>query len=267
MKIICAINAKGGVGKSTIAINLAAGLGRKGKKVLLIDMDPQAQLSEWLHAGDGFSIGNTIVAAMLGKISLSSIIQETQIKNVSFVASAQALEDLGRQIVEQENHHTILTRLLAMEELGRFDFAVLDSPNQISPVMRNAIFPTDLFIVPFESTKAVKSYANFFKLLRELRTDQEYQILHVLNNLTRQEGLRKRVIEILQNDNIPIAKTEIRSCGWTAQVDEHGGSIFDYYPSAKGAEDMAKLTEEILMLLTPQPTNTQATPTTAPISL
>ena len=253
MKIITSINAKGGCGKSTIAISLASGLGRQGKKVLLIDMDPQAQLTEWLHAGDGFSIEKTLIHAMLGKSSLTGVIQDTKIKNVWFIASAQALEDLGRQITESDGYHTILTRLFASDDLEKFDYVVLDSPNQISPIMQNAIYPTDLFVVPFESTKAVKSYANFYKLLKGLRPEGEYRILHVLNNLSRQEGLRKRVIQMVERDQIPLAKTEIRSCGWIAQVDEHGGSIFDYYQSSKGAEDMGKLTNEILELFNPQP--------------
>jgi len=81
--------------------------------------------------------------------------------------------------------------------------------------------------VPFESTKAVRSYANFFQLLARLRPGEEHRVLHVLSNLSRQPGLRKRVIETLDLHGIPRAKTEIRTCGWLAQVDENGGSIFN----------------------------------------
>jgi len=115
--------------------------------------------------------------------------------------------------------------------------------------MENAIYPSDLFIVPFESTKTVRSYANFFKLLMRLRPGEEHRLLHVLSNLSRQPGLHRKVIETMNVHGIPRATTEVRTCGWLAQVDEHGGSIFHWRPYAKGAADMAALLNEVLELL------------------
>jgi chromosome partitioning protein len=248
MNIITVINAKGGCGKSTIAMSLAAGLAIHGLPTLLIDMDPQAQVTQWLSAGDGLSSEGTLVAAMQGKATLDSVIQLTNFENLSFIASSQGLEDLGRQITEMEGYQTILTRLVS--SLTRsFEFIVIDSPNQISPVMENCIYPSDAFIVPFESTKAVRSYANFYQLLLRLRPGEEHKVLHVLSNLSRQPGLRRRVIETIGTHGISLAQTEIRTCGWLAQVDENGGSIFHYRPHSKGAEDMAALVGDVLVIL------------------
>jgi chromosome partitioning protein len=248
MNIITVINAKGGCGKSTIAMSLASGLAKHGRRTLLIDLDPQAQVTQWLGAGDGLSPEGTVVVAMDGSQSLSSVIQSTPFPHLSFIPSSQGLEDLGRQITDVEGYQTILTRSLA--SLGElFEFVVIDSPNQISPVMENCIYPSDVFIVPFESTKAVRSYANFYQLLLRLRPEEEHRVLHVLSNLSRQPGLRRRVIEAMEQLGITQAKTEVRTCGWLAQVDENGGSIFEYRPHSKGAADMAALVEEVLALL------------------
>jgi chromosome partitioning protein len=258
VNIISVINAKGGVGKSTIAMNVAAGLARCGLDVLLIDMDPQAQVTQWLNAGDGLRTAGTLAAAMDGSQTLDEVIQPTPFEHLSFVASSDGLEDLGRQITDAEGYATILTRLLANAS-RQFEFVVIDSPNQISPIMENAIFPSDVFIVPFESTKAVRSYANFYQLLMRLRPGEEHRILHVLSNLSRQPGLRERVVQTLEAYGVPRARTEIRHCGWLAQVDEHGGSIFQYRPRSKGAVDMGLLVGEVLELLklAPPPSSPQ----------
>ena len=248
MNIITVINAKGGCGKSTIAMSLASGLSIRGLPTLLIDMDPQAQVTQWLGAGDGLSSQGTLVEAMEGRATLDSIIQPTKFENLFFVPSSQGLEDLGRQITEVEGYQTIFTQLLS--SLTRsFEFIVIDSPNQISPVMENCIYPSDVFIVPFESTKAVRSYANFYQLLLRIRPQEDHKVLHVISNLSRQPGLRRRVIETIGMHGIPLAKTEIRTCGWLAQVDENGGSIFHYRPHSKGAEDVAALVGEVLEVL------------------
>jgi len=248
MQIITVINAKGGCGKSTIAMSLASGLAMRSYKTLLIDMDPQAQVTQWLGLGDGLSPEGTLVSAMEGRQTLDEVVQKTRFENLSFVASSQQLEDLGRQITDREDYATVFTGLLA-SLTAPIEFVVIDSPNQISPVMENAIFPSDAFIVPFESTKAVRSYANFFQLLMRLRPGEEHRVLHVLSNLSRQRGLRQRVIDATGLHGITLARTEIHTCGWLAQVDENGGNIFTYRPHSRGAEDMALLVQEILELL------------------
>ncbi len=254
MKIITVINAKGGCGKSTIAMNVASGLARYGHRVLLMDLDPQAQVTQWLAAGDGLTADGTLVSALMRQQTLSDVIQGTGFERLSFVASADGLEDLGREISQTEGYPSMLTQLIAEEHIAdRFDFIVIDSPNQISPIMENAIFPADAFIVPFESTKAVKSYASIYKLLLKLRPSADFRLLHVLSNLTRLPGLRKRVLMLMHNDAMASARSEIRSCGWLAQVDENGGSIFHYRPLSKGAQDMAALVEEVRELFTNGP--------------
>src|SRR5262249_19387521 len=159
-----------------------------GHRTLLIDMDPQAQITQWLQAGDGFAESQTLVAALRGQGRINDVVQTTRFGDLYFIASAAGLEDLGREITDHADYAMLLARQLA--QLTReYQFIVIDSPNQISPVMANAIFPSDLFIVPFESTKAVRSYANFYQLLLSLRPSEEHRILHVLSNLTRQPGL------------------------------------------------------------------------------
>jgi chromosome partitioning protein len=252
MRIITVINAKGGCGKSTIAMNLAAGLASKRYRTLLMDMDPQAQVTQWIGAGDGINADGTVVLPMAGVGPLSDVIQKTIFQDLSFVASAEPLEELGRRMTDESEYFLVLGSLLETVA-DRFDFVVIDSPNQISPIMENAIVPADLFVVPFESTKAVRSYANVYKLIQNLRSD-EPRILHVLSNLSRLEGLRKRVIELMDSEGLTRSKTEVRSCGWLAQVDEHNGSIFAYRPKSNGAKDLESLLGEVITIFYPRKT-------------
>ena len=254
MKVITVCNAKGGCGKSTIALSLAASLARTTTrrtprtKVLVLDMDPQAQVSDWLQASDGLNRAGTLAAVFLRESSLVDIIKSTSIKNVFIAPGSQPLESISHSMDEVEGYEAMLADFLAELPENAFDYVVIDCPNQISPLMECAIFPTDVFIVPIESTKAVASYANFYALVRKHRMPGTYSFLHVLNNITL-TGVRNSVVEFMQQEGIAIAKAEIRNCGWLAQVDRHGGSIFDYRPHSKGAEDIPKLQREVLSKL------------------
>jgi len=245
MKVITVCNAKGGCGKSTIALSLAASLGRaKGNKVLVIDMDPQAQVSDWLRASDGLNTKGTLTSVFMREERLQDIIKETNINNVWIAPGSQPLEMISHSMTEVDGYESLLAEFL--DQLpNEFNYVVIDCPNQISPLMENAIVPTDVFVVPIESTKAVASYANFFALVQKLRGDGNYRMLHVLNNITLQ-GVKKSVVRFMEQEEISIAKTEIRNCGWLAQVDQHGGSIFAYRPNSKGASDIPLLQQEIL---------------------
>jgi chromosome partitioning protein len=246
MKVITVCNAKGGCGKSTIALSLAASLGRSGRsKVLVLDMDPQAQVSEWLQASDGLTIDRTLAAVFLRQATLSDIVVQSAIKNVWIAPGSQPLENISHSMIDMDSYEFLLSEFLEELAGGMFSYVVIDCPNQISPLMENAIVPTDVFIVPIESTKAVASYANFFALVQQLKRPGTFTMLHVLNNISL-PGVRNSVLRFMQQEGIPVAKTEVRNCGWLAQVDRHGGSIFEYRPRSKGAEDIPKLQREVL---------------------
>lgn len=246
MNVITVCNAKGGCGKSTIALGLAASLGRgRGNKVLVIDMDPQAQVTDWLQASDGLSVAGTLTAVFVREQRLQEIIRPSGIQNVWIAPGSQPLETISHSMTEVDGYESLLSEFLAELPEDEFNFVVIDCPNQISPLMENAIVPTDVFVVPIESTKAVASYANFFALVQKLRNEGTYRMLHVLNNITLQ-GVRNSILRFMKTEGIPIAKTEVRNCGWLAQVDRHGGSIFEYRPHSKGAADIPKLQAEVL---------------------
>lgn len=250
MKIITSINAKGGCGKTTIASSIGASLARRGRRTLLIDMDPQAGLTSWFRLGDGVSVENSVASVLAGSQSLSEVIKKTHLSDLDFVTASAKLEDVGRVLMDKESYEkTLGFHLIRPEIYDTYDFVVIDSPNQVSPVMHNAICVTDLFIIPFLDTDSVTRYPNLFSAIRKIRPERDYSQLNVLTGLSKVGGKRKRTIEMLEEFGLTLADTEIRHCGWLGSISTEGGSIFEYRSSSNGAKDIDLLTDESLMHL------------------
>ena len=112
------------------------------KRVLIVDMDPQAKTTAWLGAGDGLTSEGTLVEVLGGGKRLKDIITPSRFGRLHVAPSAQALEDVSRLSGDDEDFYLELDEALS-SVASQYDYVVIDSPNQISPLMVNAIMPAD----------------------------------------------------------------------------------------------------------------------------
>src|SRR6187549_3204853 len=127
MKIVGIANQKGGVGKTTTAINLAACLAAKGVRVLLLDLDPQGNASGAL--GVRAAEGQSLYRVLIGEDTLAGKIQETRFANLSMIPAQTELAGAEVDLVRSDNHLVRLREvLLPLKEDRRFDYLVIDCP-------------------------------------------------------------------------------------------------------------------------------------------
>ena len=159
MESICIVNQKGGVGKTTTAINLAAGLARLGRKVLLIDMDPQANAS----SGLGIRKEETIYHVLIGQKSLSDVIAETSVPNLNLVPANSHLAGAEVELVNITCREGLLSDGIShfMEQQGEkgsskisqtnsLDYILIDAPPSLNLLTINALTAAHSFIVPLQ---------------------------------------------------------------------------------------------------------------------
>ena len=147
-KIIAVSNQKGGVGKSTTVVNLAACLGVKGQKTLIVDIDSQGNTTT------GFGISkknndNTIYEVMIGEARIEDCIIETEFKNVSLVPAAQKLAGAEIELSAMENRLQRLKMQLLMVK-DNYDFVLIDCPPSLSLITLNALVACESVLIPMQ---------------------------------------------------------------------------------------------------------------------
>jgi len=146
-KIVTIANQKGGVGKTTTAINLSSGVALLGKKVLVVDFDPQGNCSS------GFGIKkdeNTVYEALMGKTSIKNVIMQTKVQNCSIIPANINLTGAGVELVDKDEREFFLKKLL-LQEKNNYDFIFIDCPPSLGVLTLNGLVACDTVLIPLQT--------------------------------------------------------------------------------------------------------------------
>ncbi len=147
--ILAVANQKGGVGKTTTAVNLAASLAAAERRTLLVDMDPQANASSGVGIAPG-SAERTLYDALIGEATLSDIIRETAMKTLDIAPCSQHLTAVEYELFEGEDRGTHLRNVLAPEAISGYEFVIIDSPPSLGVLTLNVLAAANRVIVPLQ---------------------------------------------------------------------------------------------------------------------
>ena len=246
-QIIAILNHKGGVGKSTTAVSLAAALQLSKKHVLAIDMDGQANLTEAL----GLSIEEeqTVYGAMCGQYPLPLV----KLNNgITVVPSCLNLSAAESELISEPELilNGLITKAISKEH---FDYVIIDCPPSLGLLTLNALTAADYIIIPVQAQYlAMRGMAKLMDIIRivQERLNPNLKVGGiVITQFDRRKTLNRSVREIV-NDSFheKVFKTVIRDNVALAEAPINGKTIFEYNPKSNGASDYMSLANEVLNL-------------------
>lgn len=250
-KIIAIVNQKGGVGKTTTTLNLGAYLAEAGKRVLLVDLDPQANATSGLGI-EHQKLEAGIYEALLGHKTLHSVIKKTKQERYNVAPATVALAGAGIEMVSLENREFRLALLL--EELrGDYDYIIVDGPPSLGLLTVNSLVAADAVLIPIQSEyyalEGLGQLLETINLVKDnLKPDLEIMgaVVTMFDGRNRLSGA---VLEELHKF-FPgkIFDSVIPRSVKLAEAPSYGRSILHYDPRSRGAKAYESLAKEIIAL-------------------
>ena len=248
-RIIAIANQKGGVGKTTTAINLSASLASLGKKVLAIDMDPQGNMSSGLGV-DKNEVEKTVYDLIIGNIGIEECIYEEVIENLDVLPSNIDLSAAEIELIGVDNKEYIL-RDEVNKVKEKYDFIIIDCPPALSMLTINAMTTSDSVLVPIQceyyALEGLSQLIHTIELVQE-RLNPELEIEGVVFTMyDARTNLSLQVVENVKNNlDTTIYKTIIPRSVRLAEAPSHGKSINLYDTRSTGAESYRMLAAEVI---------------------
>lgn len=248
-RIIAVANQKGGVGKTTTAINLSSCLASLGKKVLAIDMDPQGNMTSGLGI-DKNEVKYTVYELILGQVGIEKVICKDALENLDVLPTNINLSAAEIELIGVEEKEFIIRKEVDKVKKN-YDFIVIDCPPSLSMLTINAMTTADSVLVPIQceyyALEGLSQLIHTIDLVKE-RLNPELKIEGVV--FTMYDARTNLSLQVVENvkDNLQqtIYKTIIPRNIRLAEAPSHGLPINLYDPKSSGAESYMLLAEEVI---------------------
>jgi chromosome partitioning protein len=255
--IITIANQKGGVGKTTSTMNLGVALSKAGKRVLLIDSDPQANLTSYLGVIPGqepYEALRTLDEVYLAKrpldaSALSECIAET-VAGPHLIAADKNLSGVEYYLFSRSDKERVLARFLDAVS-SRYDFILIDTPPSLNLMTLNALVASDRVLIPVQSEFfSLEGIVKIREAIEKIR-DQFNPKLRILGVLPTQISARRKltgeVIQLIRDElGDLVFEASIHDNAAVAESSGHALSVIDYDRASRGAQDYLQAAEELL---------------------
>lgn len=248
-RIIAIANQKGGVGKTTTAINLSACLAEKGQKVLAIDMDPQGNMTSGLGL-DKDSIEKNIYDLMIGESDVKEVLQKDALDNLDVIPTSIDLSAAEIELIGVEDKEYIIKN--AIEKIkDNYDYVIIDCPPSLNMLTINAMTTADSVLVPIQceyyALEGLSQLIHTVELVKE-RLNPVLEIEGVV--FTMYDARTNLSLQVVENvkDNLQqnIYKTIIPRNIRLAEAPSYGMPINLYDPKSAGADSYMRLADEVM---------------------
>ena len=248
-RVIAVANQKGGVGKTTTAINLSACLAEKGQKVLAIDMDPQGNMTSGLGI-DKDEVEKNIYDLMIGQAGVDEVLQKEAIENLDVIPTSIDLSAAEIELIGVDDKEFIIRNAIAPIK-DNYDYIIIDCPPSLNALTINAMTTADTVLVPIQceyyALEGLSQLIHTINLVQDrLNPDLEIEGV-VFTMYDARTNLSLQVVENVKNNlDQNIYKTIIPRNVRLAEAPSYGMPITRYDKRSTGAESYRRLAEEVI---------------------